>query len=96
MRLKTIVLYVCVAITQLFSQTGNLLGIVSDSNGSFPLPGANVYLEGTNFGGITDYEGKVYISNLPTGDYKLIVTYIGYNNEEKDISIEAGSLNILQ
>ena len=46
MRLKTIVLFVCVAITQLFSQTGNLLGTVSDSNGSFPLPGANVYLEG--------------------------------------------------
>ena len=59
MRLKTIVLSLCVVITQLFSQTGNLLGTVSDSNGSFPLPGANVYLEGTNFGGITDSGGKV-------------------------------------
>ena len=67
MRLKTICLYVCVAITQLFSQTGNLLGVVSDANGSFPLPGANVYLEGTNFGGITDSGGKVYLSNLPSG-----------------------------
>ena len=93
MRLKTIVLYVCVAITQLFSQTGNLLGVVSDANGSFPLPGANVYLEGTNFGGITDSGGRVYLSNLPTGEYKLVVAYIGYKNEEKDISIEGGSLN---
>ena len=93
MRLKTIVLYVCVAITQLFSQTGNLLGVVSDANGSFPLPGANVYLEETNFGGITDSAGRVYLSNLPTGRYKLVVAYIGYKNEEKDISIEEGSLN---
>ena len=93
MRLKTIVLFVCVAITQLFSQTGNLLGTVSDSNGSFPLPGANVYLEGTNFGGITDSGGKVYLSNLPVGNYKLVVSYIGYENQEKDISIDAESLN---
>ena len=48
MRLKTIMLYVCLVTSHLFSQTGNLLGTVSDSNGSFPLPGANVYLEGTN------------------------------------------------
>ena len=93
MRLKTIILSVCLVTSHLFSQTGNLLGTVSDSNGSFPLPGANVYLEGTNFGGITDSGGKVYLSNLPAGNYKLVVSYIGYENQEKDISIDAESLN---
>ena len=88
MRLKTIILSVCLVTSHLFSQTGNLLGTVSDSNGSFPLPGANVYLEGTNFGGITDSGGKVYLSNLPAGNYKLVVSYIGYENQEKNISIE--------
>ena len=53
----------------------------------------NVYLEGTNFGGITDSGGKVYLSNLPAGNYKLVVSYIGYENQEKDISIDAESLN---
>ena len=93
MRLKTIILSVCLVTSHLFSQTGNLLGTVSDSNGSFPLSGANVYLEGTNFGGITDSGGKIYLSNLPAGNYKLVVSYIGYENQEKDISIDAESLN---
>ena len=43
--IKNNILYVCLVTSHLFSQTGNLLGTVSDSNGSFPLPGANVYLE---------------------------------------------------
>ena len=30
-----------------FAQAGSISGVVVDSNGSFPLGGANVFLEGT-------------------------------------------------
>ena len=52
-------------------------GTVKDQSGS-PLIGANVVVEGTSLGAATKEDGSFTIKYDPTGEYSLVVTYIGY------------------
>ena len=74
------------------AQTGNFNGRVVDVQSGSYLPGANVMLEGTGYGGTTDREGFFWVSNVPNGDYTLLVRYIGYEDNRSDISIASGSI----
>ena len=58
-------LFVSLLLTSgLFAQA--VVGVVTDAN-SEPLVGANVVVEGTDLGGVTDVEGKFTIE-IATGD----------------------------
>ena len=76
----------------LFAINGSISGKVTD--GKSPLSGANVYIENTVLGAMTDSVGNYSINNLDVGKYRLIVNYIGfekfgeeYNDENIDILI---------
>ncbi|WP_439490714.1 SusC/RagA family TonB-linked outer membrane protein [Algoriphagus sp.] len=62
-----------------------LAGRVLDE-GNLPLPGAMVNLVGTEYRTITDAEGIFEVS-VPDGEYKLVISYIGMESWEMDISI---------
>lgn len=47
---------------------------------------ATVYLEGTGYGGITNHEGLYHIQ-APAGDYKLVVSAVGYAKVEKHVRL---------
>ena len=47
--------------------TGKISGTIVDKKTSDPLPGANVYLEGTSFGTASDGEGRFTIINIKPG-----------------------------
>ena len=53
-------------------------GVVSDSHGE-PIIGANILVKGTTNGVITDLDGKFSLS--ATEDAVLLITYIGYVNQ---------------
>ena len=59
--------------TGLFAQS--LVGVVTDVN-SEPLVGANVIVEGTELGGVTDGEGKFTIET-GAGTYDITASFIG-------------------
>lgn len=59
--------------------TGKIAGYVKDAETGDPLPGANVYLEGTKLGAATDIEGYYYIINIPPGKYVVTTSMMGYN-----------------
>ena len=61
-------------------------GIVSD--GSKPLMGANVIVEGTDLGA-TSLEDGSYFIDLPggSGDYTITASFIGYSSLSKDIVV---------
>lgn len=69
---------------------GQITGRVFDSVTNEYLPGANVRLEGTTFGAATNISGLFRIANIPPGDYNLVVSYIGYNNDTLSVSIPEG------
>lgn len=70
-----------------FAYSQNLVGFVLDSNTKVPLLGATIRLEGTNYGTLTNKEGKFSLTNLKKGRYSLIVSYVGYYTKRIGISI---------
>lgn len=58
---------------------GNISGFVRDQETNIPLPGANIVVEGTNFGAKANKHGYYIIYNLPVGSYNLRVSMIGYS-----------------
>ncbi|WKZ68955.1 MAG: TonB-dependent receptor [Melioribacteraceae bacterium] len=69
---------------------GQITGRVFDLASKEYLPGANVRLEGTTYGAATNISGIYRIANIPPGDYKLIVSYIGYDNDTTSVSVPEG------
>ena len=70
----------------LLNAQGNLSGFIKDDKG-LVLAGANVYLSGTDLGSATDANGKYEIKNITSGNYTLIVSYLGFNTEEFKLNV---------
>jgi len=67
----------------------NLRGKIVDDQ-SVRLPGAYVILEGTDFKTVTDISGEYAIYNVPASDYQLIVSYVGYDDMKKSLTLTDG------
>ncbi|WP_169472191.1 SusC/RagA family TonB-linked outer membrane protein [Pedobacter hiemivivus] len=77
-----------------FFRQGTLKGQVTDSLGQ-AVSGANVNLVGkTSYVTITNDFGNFEFANMPAGDYKLTVTYVGYRTETRDISVQNSNINM--
>ena len=82
----------------LFSSNGlaqentiTIYGKVVDKFTQQPLPGANVLVLNTNFGASTDFNGKFEIKNLPSGEYQLRASILGYGSVTKtDVMVMSG------
>lgn len=58
--------------------TGSIRGKVVDIKNNSPLPFVNIGIKGTNIGTTSDSEGNFEISDISSGFYQLIASYIGY------------------
>lgn len=78
--------------------TGLLEGTITDRDTKQPLIGANVILDGTNFGAATDVEGHFEIPHIPVGSYSIHVHMIGYKSQARgnihSISSRATNINM--
>lgn len=73
-----------------YSQTtGKIAGKVSETTSETPLVGANVILLNTQIGATTDRNGNFTISKVPPGSYQLRVSYLGYQNDTINVTVEA-------
>ena len=54
--------------------------------GEEPLVGANVIVEGTELGGVTDVEGK-FVIETGTGTFGITASYIGYVSQTKSVKV---------
>ena len=62
--------------------TGKITGRVTDRTGG-PLPGANVVVEGTRRGAMTDADGFYVVLSVAPGKYSLTASMVGYNKVTK-------------
>lgn len=70
--------------------------VIDAGSGDF-LPGANVVVEGTNFGASSDRAGNYTISGLAPGEYTLKVSYIGYSDYSGQVTVaDANVTNDIQ
>lgn len=69
----------------LFSQA-TIKGIVLDETGETAI-GANVVITGTTKGTVTEFDGTYIIENVPSGEVSVTVSYVGYENSTKSITV---------
>ena len=74
----------------------SVVGVVNDKEGN-PLVGANVVVDGTDKGGVTDNSGKYTIDVGASGDYGVTASYIGYSSLTNSVKVDdiVGTINFL-
>ena len=67
--------------------SGSLRGRVIDKETREPLVGASIIIENTSLGIATDINGKFYLPIVPVGKWIVKVTYIGYIQGTREITV---------
>ena len=81
--MKNILSFLFILPVLLFSQTdGYVNGYVYDSKSQLPLLGANVIIDGTEKGAISDENGFFEIKSISPKSYNLSVSYVGYQSKK--------------
>ena len=82
----------------LFSQTtGKLSGKVFNSESGEPLYGANIIIEKIDIGTTSDRDGNFVIMDIPTGNYRVNVSYIGFATHIiKNVSIKIDKTTFIE
>ena len=73
------------------NEGASFTGTVFRVEGQVPLSGANVTLtheQGESYGVSTDKKGLFNIQNLPSGNYALLISYIGFKDYTDNLKIE--------
>ncbi|MDP2362266.1 MAG: TonB-dependent receptor [Ignavibacteria bacterium] len=77
--------------------TGKLAGTIKEAQTGEPLVGANVIIEGTNYGAATNVNGEYVILNIPPGRYSVKFSFIGYETLlMQDVSITVDQTTLFQ
>ncbi|MFW5877615.1 MAG: TonB-dependent receptor [bacterium] len=71
-------------------RNGIITGQLLDASNGEPLIFANVALEGTSVGTVTDEDGFFTLNGISPGNYTLVMSYIGYQTEETAVTVTAG------
>lgn len=71
-------------------QTGSITGTVVDATNQQPLSGAQISVEGTQRGALSDARGRFLILRVPTGPQTVRVTYIGYATQTQEVTVGPG------
>lgn len=97
MRINLIlVLLVLLVSTRAIAQVGTIKGTVKDFVTYEPIPGANVFIEGTSIGTSTNIDGEFVINKAPAGNHTIIATYVGYTPfKVANLRVEAGRATLI-
>lgn len=71
---------------------GTLRGTVAQGETPLPLAGANVVLENTHRGTITDASGQFRLESVPPGTYTVITSFVGFETARHQITIRAAQI----
>jgi iron complex outermembrane receptor protein len=90
--IAVILLAGCTAVSMAQHQ---ISGTVQTAGGE-ALPGATVRLLNTEFGTVSDLDGGFIINEIPTGDYVIQISYVGFQTYKGDLTVfdELNNLDI--
>jgi hypothetical protein len=74
------------------AQTGTIRGNVYDKDSGEPVLYANVFLMDTEFASTTYSDGFFSFTNVPVGNYTILITYIGYDSVKSEVSVTADQI----
>jgi len=70
--------------------TGSVTGTVVDLETQQPIVGAQVFVPGSQYGTLSNPEGRYLLINLPVGQTTIRVELIGYGSHEMTVTVAAG------
>lgn len=81
----------CLSGSYSFAQhsNGNIKGQITGVNGEI-LPGASIYIKGTNLGAVTDIAGNYEMLGVPSGNQTVTVGYMGFQSQVLTVTVNAG------
>jgi iron complex outermembrane receptor protein len=92
---KQIYLFIFLMTQLIYAQDGGSLnGTITDENG-MPISGATVKIEGLKKGAITDEDGKFVIDNVPAGNYKVVLSFVGFESLSQSVAVQGGKASQL-
>ena len=71
--------------------TGTVQGRVTDAGNGQPLPSAQVRIEGTVLGALSDVNGQYTIPNVPTGRRGVVARRIGYAEARREVDVTSAT-----
>jgi len=78
-----------------YAQNSKVTGVISSLEfNNEPLPFANLIIKGTSIGTTTGFDGKYFI-NIASGNYILVIAYIGQKTKEISFSIKENETKII-
>jgi TonB-dependent starch-binding outer membrane protein SusC len=96
--MKKLIIYILFLLTGILQITAvqgqTLRGVITDRSTRETLPGANIMVQGTTIGTVTDFNGR-YSLDLSAGTHTVVFRFIGYAPEEISITLAEGETRTL-
>ena len=83
---KVIVFTIASFVAAITAAQNDFKAVVKEGHSNAPLPGATVAIPKLNKSVAADSSGKVFISGIPAGKYKIRFTYVGFVEKEMEFS----------
>ena len=77
------------AVADLSAQAGTITGRVVNGETLQPLPTAQVFIEGSDIGALTDANGRFELQNVPAGTHTLTAQRIGFTTASQAVTVSA-------
>jgi Fe(3+) dicitrate transport protein len=61
-----------------------------------PLQGTNIIVEQTTIGTTSDQFGKFFLAGIPSGSYRLVISYVGYEKAEREVEVIVGEITTVE
>ena len=79
------------AVAQSQTQTGTVVGRVTDARSGEAVPTATIQVEGTRLGAVTGTDGRYRIAGVPAGAHTLVVLRLGFAASRQNVVVAAGA-----
>src|SRR6056297_1168323 len=73
-----------------WAQQGTITGTITDQETGASLPGATVQILEEGMGAATNAEGSFRITGVPTGEYTVEASFVGYNARQRTVTVSEG------
>jgi len=94
MRIRSLILAASLsamlALPAVAQDRAQVTGMVTDAATMAPLSGAQIVIEGTNYGALANASGRYLILNIPPGTHTLRAILIGYGPVAQEFTVAAG------
>ncbi|MEQ8684935.1 MAG: TonB-dependent receptor [Imperialibacter sp.] len=89
-QVKGIILVLYLLVNFFISSAQSISGVVKDNATGEPLPFANVFVDNTTIGTVTDADGKYVLKGVSPGKMILAASFVGYITKSVSIDLKEG------